>query len=61
MNDKLISQDEAARLIGITVGALRWDRKREQPSFPFVKLGPRSVRYQRSSLEAAIKKHEVGA
>ena len=52
MSDRvLLTEREAAALLGLSVVFLQKDRVRGQAGIPFVKAGKRSVRYRRCDLE----------
>lgn len=47
--DTLLTEDQAARLLGLSIRTLQGWRWREEGP-PFVRIGPRCVRYRRSDL-----------
>jgi len=55
-NNYLITTEEAARMLGVSIAFLERDRW-AGPSIPFVKVGARAVRYRREDLEKHIKKN----
>lgn len=61
MQTDLIRPRDAAVMLGLTVAGLRGDRARPTPSFPYVKLTARSIRYSRSALQRLIAARSVGA
>jgi predicted DNA-binding transcriptional regulator AlpA len=50
---KLLKEDEAAELLGLSAQTLRNDRCRFK-RIPFVKVGRRAVRYRMEDIEAII-------
>ena len=56
--EPLITEIEAAALLGLAVQILRDDRNKRRINIPFFKLG-RSVRYRPSNLEAWLAKRSV--
>ena len=59
--DVLLTQQEAAKLIGVEPRTLEAWRARGSYQLPFVKIGPRIVRYRLRDLEAWIEKQTVTA
>lgn len=53
MNDRLLTTKEAAQFLGMSVAFLERDRIEKQ-RIPFKRVGSRSIRYQRSELEAYV-------
>jgi excisionase family DNA binding protein len=56
--DKLLTTAEAAELLGISLEALRVRRSRYGEP-PYVQLGPATIRYRRSDLDAWIEARVV--
>lgn len=52
---QLLNPDEAGRLIGRSVSYLFKDRSSKEPLIPFVKLGPKTIRYRRHDLQKFIE------
>lgn len=50
----LLKPEEAGRLIGRSVSYLFKDRNSKEPLIPFVKLGPKTIRYRRHDLQAFV-------
>jgi len=51
MQDKLMTRREVAEMLGMQPNTLaRWAWKKEGP--PFIKVGPKAVRYRRSEVMA---------
>ena len=56
-NETLLNEFEAARLLGMTVSALRTRRARPGPNpIPYVKIG-RTVRYSAAELKKYIERN----
>jgi hypothetical protein len=55
----LVSEKEAARLLGVSVAMLVANRFRGQPLLPFVRLGKRAIRYRLADIEALIGQKTV--
>ncbi len=53
MDDRLLTTKEAARILAVSEAFLERDRW-AGAEIPFVRVGSRGVRYQRSDLEAYI-------
>lgn len=57
MNEQLLNEFEAARLLGLTVSSLRTRRARPGPNpIPYIKVG-RSVRYSPSELKKYLEQN----
>jgi hypothetical protein len=50
----LVSEKEAARLLGVSVAMLVANRFKRQPLLPIVRLGTRSIRYRLADIESLI-------
>jgi hypothetical protein len=60
MNDKLLSEKEAAKFLGLTPGALRTRRARPGKNpIPYVKVGA-SVRYSEQALRRYVEQNTHG-
>ncbi len=53
--DKLLTTKEAARYLGMSDAFLERDRWTGDPKIPFVRVGSRSVRYEREALDAYVR------
>lgn len=53
LNDKLLTTEQAAQMLGTSVSFLAKSRLNARPGIPYVKVGA-AVRYRRSDLEAFI-------
>lgn len=57
INEPLVDEDEQARLLGVSARFLQDDRRTGRIGIPFIKLGPRIVRYQPSKSQAYVEAH----
>jgi excisionase family DNA binding protein len=55
--DKLLTYRDASRLLQIPVGTLQWMVNDHR--IPHVRLGPRTVRFERAALEAWVAERRV--
>ena len=58
--DELLDENEAASILDVSVGTLQVWRSTKRYPLPYVKVG-RSVRYQRSAIQAFIALRTVAA
>jgi excisionase family DNA binding protein len=58
MNSKLIKQDEAANYLGLSEATLERDRWRGG-DIPYIKVGPRAIRYNLEQLDEYIESNTV--
>lgn len=53
--DNLLTTKEAARYLGMSEAFLERDRWTGDPKIPFVRVGSRAVRYERSALDNYVR------
>ena len=53
--DNLLTTKEAARYLAMSEAFLERDRWTGDPKIPFVRVGSRAVRYERSALDAYVR------
>ena len=58
MNKRLIKQKEAAECLGLSEATLERDRWRGG-DIPYIKVGPRAIRYDLSQLDAYLESKTV--
>jgi excisionase family DNA binding protein len=59
MTKKLVGQKEASEYLGLSEATLERDRWRGG-DIPFVRVGPRSIRYSLDQLEEYVQSRTVG-
>ena len=59
MSKRLVRQKEAAEYLGLSEATLERDRWRGG-DIPFVRVGPRSIRYSLDQLEEYVQSRTVG-
>ncbi len=59
MSKRLVGQKEAAEYLGLSEATLERDRWRGG-DIPFVRVGPRSIRYSLDQLEEYVQSRTVG-
>lgn len=52
---ELLTTQQAAEFLKMSVSWINKDRHKEKPKIPFVKIGDKSIRYRRSDLVAYLK------
>jgi hypothetical protein len=52
----LVSEKEAARLLGVSPAMLTARRFKRQPLMPFVRIGKRSIRYKLSEIHEFVER-----
>ena len=55
----LVSEKQAARLLGVSPAMLTASRFKRQPLMPFVRIGKRSIRYRLSDIHDFIERSTV--
>jgi hypothetical protein len=55
----LVSEKEAARLLGVSAAMLVANRFKGRPLLPFVRLGTRAIRYRKADIESLIGQKTV--
>ena len=58
MNSRLIKQDEAANYLGLSEATLERDRWRGG-DIPYIKVGPRAIRYNLEQLDEYIESKTI--
>ena len=53
--NNLLTTKKAARYLGMSEAFLERDRWTGDPKIPFVRVGSRSVRYERSALDSYVR------
>ena len=53
--DNLLTSKEAARYLAMSAAFLERDRWTGDPKIPFVRVGSRAVRYERSALDNYVR------
>ena len=53
--DNLLTTKKAARYLGMSEAFLERDRWTGDPKIPFVRVGSRAVRYERSALDSYVR------
>ncbi|MCL4182437.1 MAG: hypothetical protein KJ011_03220 [Burkholderiaceae bacterium] len=60
LNDQLLRSKQVAEILSIQSTALEQDRASATPRYPFIRLGPKTVRYSLRTLERVIAASTVG-